>query len=128
MQFRNSTYPLQLRFRRWSRNAWSVFISLGRVVTIGSLRTGIADQSQVKQHLLTEQLSTCRFDELLQDEDLNAEIRLNEIELIPVTVTVPTGAGYSGNEVDDISGWYGFRRTNRFLFVYTTMFTNLIYL
>lgn len=117
MQFRNSTNPLQLRFRRWSRNAWSVFISLGRVVTIGSLRKGISDQSQVKLHLLTEQLSGCSFDELQPDEDLNAEIRLNEIELIPVTVTVPTGAGYSGVEVDDISGWYGFRRINRFLFI-----------
>lgn len=38
-----------IRFRRWSRKAYASFCSLGKCVTIGCLRKGIADASLGKQ-------------------------------------------------------------------------------
>ena len=42
--FRYSS-KVALRFRRWSRHAYSAFCSIGRIVTIGHLSQGIADAS-----------------------------------------------------------------------------------
>lgn len=38
-----------IRFRRWSRKAYAAFASLGKYVTIGSLRKSVADRSLSKQ-------------------------------------------------------------------------------
>lgn len=38
-----------IRFRRWSRKAYAAFASIGRCVTIGSLRKSVADSSLSKQ-------------------------------------------------------------------------------
>lgn len=38
-----------MRFRRWSRKAYAVFVSIKAYVTIGCLRTGTADSSLSKQ-------------------------------------------------------------------------------
>lgn len=38
-----------IRFRRWSRKAYASFCSLGKCVTIGCLKKGIADASLRKQ-------------------------------------------------------------------------------
>ncbi|MDO4789359.1 MAG: hypothetical protein Q3998_00125 [Porphyromonas sp.] len=37
-----------LRFRRWSRKAYAVFMSVGRVVTIGTLRSPVAERLLMK--------------------------------------------------------------------------------
>lgn len=42
-----------IRFRRWSRKGYAMFCSLGKCVTIGNLKKGIADAS------LNKQANTC---------------------------------------------------------------------
>lgn len=42
-----------LRFRRWCRKGYAVFCSLGKCVTIGTLKKGIADRSLGKQAVRT---------------------------------------------------------------------------
>lgn len=42
-----------LRFRRWCRKGYAVFCSLGKCVTIGTLKKGIADRSLGKQAVCT---------------------------------------------------------------------------
>ena len=46
-----NTTPVRhtIRFRRWSRKAYAAFASIGRCVTIGSLRKSVADSSLSKQ-------------------------------------------------------------------------------
>ncbi len=39
---------ITLRFRRWSRNAYAVFFSLGKCISIGSLKKSISDASLPK--------------------------------------------------------------------------------
>ena len=38
-----------IRFRRWSRKAYAMFASIGKCVTIGNVKKGIADASLGKQ-------------------------------------------------------------------------------
>ena len=49
-----SSSPLSLRFRRWSRKAYSAFASIGRHVTIGCVSKSIADKSLSKQARVNE--------------------------------------------------------------------------
>ncbi len=46
---RTATARHIIRFRRWSRKAYAAFASIGRCVTIGCLRKGVADSSLSKQ-------------------------------------------------------------------------------
>lgn len=48
MRKQSSVKPA-VRFRRWSRKAYAVFVSVKAYVTIGCLRTGTADSSLSKQ-------------------------------------------------------------------------------
>lgn len=80
-----------LRFRRWSRKAWAVFASLGQVVTIGSLRVPVSEQSLTKANSMTGMRLTERDDEQEDEEELQ-EIVLPGIECIATRpVTVPVG-------------------------------------
>ncbi|MGL4781658.1 MAG: hypothetical protein ACRCXN_12645 [Bacteroidales bacterium] len=40
-----------IRFRRWTRKRYATFCSLGKVISIGHLRCGIAEQSLLKQYI-----------------------------------------------------------------------------
>ena len=66
-----------IRFRRWSRKAYASFCSLGKCVTIGCLRKGIADASLEKQSGGSVIGSTVRtigkHKSAEQDEDLRGE-------------------------------------------------------
>ncbi|MDR2968387.1 MAG: hypothetical protein LBV32_02130 [Tannerellaceae bacterium] len=46
---RTATHRTFIRFRRWSRKGYAMFCSLGRCVTIGALKKGVADASLKKQ-------------------------------------------------------------------------------
>lgn len=46
---KTTTHRTFIRFRRWSRKRYAIFSSLGRCVTIGSLKKGLADASLKKQ-------------------------------------------------------------------------------
>ena len=46
---KKQTIPTHFRFRRWSRNTYAAFASIGRCVTIGNLRKNVADASLRKQ-------------------------------------------------------------------------------
>lgn len=48
-----------IRFRRWSRKGYAMFCSLGKCVTIGSLKKGIADISLGKQTNICTAFSVC---------------------------------------------------------------------
>lgn len=49
LQMKTTTSHRIIRFRRWSRNGYAIFSSLGRCVTIGTLGRNIADASLKKQ-------------------------------------------------------------------------------
>lgn len=48
-----------IRFRRWSRKGYAMFCSLGKCVTIGNLKKGIADVSLGKQANVCTLSSVC---------------------------------------------------------------------
>lgn len=48
-----------IHFRCWSRKAYAMFCSLGKYVTIGALKKGIADVSLQKQATICIVFSTC---------------------------------------------------------------------
>lgn len=68
-----------LRFRRWSRKAYAVFCSLGKCVTIGTLKKGIADVSLGKQANVCTSGAVCLpvVEDKTEDE---AEEALNPFE------------------------------------------------
>lgn len=49
MQKTHIINTITLRFRRWSRNAYAVFFSLGKCVSIGNLKKGIIEASLPKE-------------------------------------------------------------------------------
>lgn len=51
------------RFRRWCRKAYAMFCSLGKCVTIGNLKKGIADVSLEKQPNVCTSFSVCKSGE-----------------------------------------------------------------
>lgn len=63
-----------IRFRRWSRKGYAMFYSLGKCVTIGNLKKGIADVSLGKQANICTSFSVCQP---LQEED-HAEDKWDE--------------------------------------------------
>lgn len=48
MKYKHIHKSTFLRFKRWSRKAYAVFASLGKVVNIGRLAVGIAEASERK--------------------------------------------------------------------------------
>lgn len=71
-----------IRFRRWTRKRYATFCSLGKVISIGHLRCGIAEQSLLKQYIFDNTLFIdSRLDDDLADTEydsiLNIESTLN---------------------------------------------------
>lgn len=62
-----------IRFRRWSRKGYAMFYSLGKCVTIGNLKKGIADVSLGKQANVCTSFSVC-----LPVQEDNAEDKWDE--------------------------------------------------
>lgn len=80
-----------LRFRRWSRRAWSVFASLGQRVTIGVLRAGMAEQSQEKMPPAGNMNRGARLEKDSPEEDELLEIELPEVVVFADITPVPAG-------------------------------------
>lgn len=89
---RTSHLALSLRFRRWSRKAWAVFASVGREVTIGTLRDGIAEQSMAKAHVPAGACVHEAIQQLQEEQDELEEVQLRVVEVLPLTLAVPAGA------------------------------------
>lgn len=66
------------RFRRWCRKAYAMFCSLGKCVTIGNLKKGIADVSLEKLPNVCVLFSVCKFAE--EDDEDKANEELNPLE------------------------------------------------
>lgn len=66
-----------IRFRRWCRKAYAMFCSLGKCVTIGNLKKGIADVSLGKQPNVCTSFSVCKFEEKeeISDDDKPGEMQ-----------------------------------------------------
>lgn len=62
-----------IRFRYWIRKAYAMFCSLGKCVTIGNLRKGIADISLGKQANLSVGIPCHEKDRSLIEEDLECQ-------------------------------------------------------
>lgn len=83
MELRRSYLNSNLRFKRWSRKAYAIFLSLGREVTIGKLSVQIADASSRKQE--NKGFEEIRF----SNEDLKLEEKEELMSLQePVLVAV----------------------------------------
>lgn len=48
MRKQHTSYPIVLRFKRWSRKAYAAFISIQRAVTIGQLTANVSERFQTK--------------------------------------------------------------------------------
>ncbi len=98
--FKQTTNSTQsLRFRRWSRKSYAVFVSLHKVVSIGALVVSVADKSLVKaashvsnfvSNLLfdNQEASDTEFDEL--------ETTSNNFILQTLTIQQRTDAAAAG--------------------------------
>lgn len=49
MRQQHTSYPIVLRFKRWSRKAYAAFISIRQAVTIGQLAANVSERFQTKQ-------------------------------------------------------------------------------
>lgn len=87
-----------MRFRRWSRKSCAVFSSIGRHVTIGNLKSIIADTLLGKQQnicaLTVEEKKSDNRAESSPPEDPPDELFLSEINLIH---TLNYGNDYCSN-------------------------------
>lgn len=52
MRHKQTIIKSVIRFRRWSRKSYAIFIGLGKQISIGRLRCGIADQALRKNELI----------------------------------------------------------------------------
>lgn len=52
MRHKQTIIKSVIRFRRWSRKSYAIFIGLGKQISIGRLRCGIADQAMRKNELI----------------------------------------------------------------------------
>lgn len=115
MNYSRSSISLSLRFRRWSRKAWAVFASVGREVTIGTLRDGIARQSMIKSHVPVSNCGNDGDDRQEEEQEELEVVQLQVVELLPVSLAVPSAAAAFQVQITTIfNGWYGFRRISRF--------------
>ena len=94
---RLSHNSFSLRFRRWSRRAWAVFASLGREVTIGTLRVQVTEKALEKtgrELMLMNEGKDLQPDE---EEEIE-EICLPEFECIAIRpALVPAGSDFNIN-------------------------------
>ncbi len=69
-----------LRFKRWSRKAYAVFLSLGKIVTIGRLSVDIANASESKtegfQNFTLKEFGDTSMEELYSQENLDLGLQL----------------------------------------------------
>jgi hypothetical protein len=68
--------PQQIRFRRWSRASYAVFISLSVTVTIGFLSVSVGEKSLLKaeNQNLVAQLTAFSLNEELEQDECIAEL------------------------------------------------------
>lgn len=52
MRHKQTNIKSVIRFRRWSRKSYAIFIGLGKQISIGRLRCGIANQALRKNELI----------------------------------------------------------------------------
>ncbi len=106
------------RFRRWSRNGWSVFASLGRLVTIGMLHGDVSGQALVKMQLPVDCNQASELNTCWDEEEELAELQLQELEMMTAQVLAPVGAPCSGAHSININQAVDtdYTRINRFFY------------
>lgn len=75
-----------LRFRRWSRARYAVFLSLSCAVTIGVLAVSVSDKSQFKTNMFASVNQSLELDDCLERE--SEEIPLAELVLLQTNIVV----------------------------------------
>jgi len=75
-----------LRFRRWSRAHYAVFVSMSCAVTIGVLAVSVSDKSQFKTNMFTSVNQSLELDDCQERE--SEEIPLAELVLLQTNIVV----------------------------------------
>lgn len=75
-----------LRFRRWSRAHYAVFVSMSCAVTIGVLAVSVSDKSQFKTNMFTSVNQSLTLDDCQERE--SEEIPLAELVLLQTNIVV----------------------------------------
>ncbi len=77
---------IALRFRRWSRNAYAVFFSLGKCISIGSLKKSISDASLPKAKVALFSTTLSNDKEYKSDEIDDSDLLLFLIESLDLNI------------------------------------------
>jgi hypothetical protein len=82
---------ISLRFRRWSRAGYAVFVSMTCAVTIGVLAVSVCEKSEVKSIAGSILKNEFAFLTAEEDESKGSEVLLKAIEIAIISV----------NQIDD---------------------------
>lgn len=77
MRQQHTSYPIVLRFKRWSRKAYAAFISIRQAVTIGQLAANVSERFQTKQES-THRIAWSLNRGMLEEEEYADSGLLNE--------------------------------------------------
>lgn len=88
MIYKGANITKTARFRRWTRKAYAVFASLGRTITIGSLRIGMAGQTLFRGFERLDRIFTEQPDEAF-DSEQDPEILTTDFLFATEIISVP---------------------------------------
>jgi hypothetical protein len=87
-----STYRATLWFRRWSRRADAAFVSIGKVVHIGTLKVDICRMAMLKSGVIGIERMLLQVAGGPQQEDLDPDISEHEEELLQLVEALQVAA------------------------------------
>lgn len=91
MTYQYPTLQASFRFRRLTRRAWAVFASMGREVTIGTLRVAVSEPSLAKTQADVNYSEVVRCEQLEEEDELE-EVLLPALEWMTVVAVAPVAA------------------------------------
>ena len=87
---------ISLRFRRWSRAGYAVFVSMTCAVTIGVLAVSVCEKSEVKSIAGSILKNESAFLTAEEDESKGSEVLLKAIEIAILSVNQNDDAAARG--------------------------------
>ncbi len=87
---------ISLRFRRWSRAGYAVFVSMTCAVTIGVLAVSVCEKSEVKSIAGSILKNESAFLTAEEDESKGSEVLLKAIEVAILSVNQNDDAAARG--------------------------------
>lgn len=89
MLYKGTNITKTVRFRRWTRKAYAVFASLGKTISIGNLRIGMAGQTLFRGFERLDRIFTEQSDDDVSDLEYDPDKLTTDFLLATEIISVP---------------------------------------